>query len=62
MPLGLDANGNPRVFHYRFILLLPANTAFFSFEISNGTIDCNSFPGDETSFLGISLQLLAPYG
>lgn len=61
MPLGLDSAGDPRVHHYRFVLPLAKNVPFYSFEVSDGTIDCNAFPGDETSWLGLELKLLSPF-
>nr|WRQ65084.1 structural protein [Tolivirales sp. gcode 6] len=58
--LGVDSDSNPKVMHYRFILPLSRTVPFYSFEVSEGTIDCNAFPGDATSWLGIQLKLLAP--
>lgn len=61
MPLGLTSVGDPRVWHYRFVLPLAKNVGFYAFEVSDGTVDCNAFPGDETSWLGIAVKLLAPF-
>lgn len=58
MPLGVDGAGNPIVRSYTFVLPLDKNEAFFAFQVSSGTIDCNAFPGDEISWLGISLTLI----
>lgn len=61
MPLGLDSVGNPRVQHYRFILPLSKDETFYAFEASDGSVDCNAFPDDATSWLGINLKFINPF-
>jgi hypothetical protein len=60
MPLGVDSFTNPIVQSYTFLLPLLAEESFYAFQVSSGTIDCNAFPLDATSFLGISVKLITP--
>jgi hypothetical protein len=58
MPLGVDEANNPIVRSYTFVLPLDKTEAFQAFKVSTGTIDCNAFPNDNISWLGVSLKLL----
>nr|WRQ65946.1 structural protein [Tolivirales sp. gcode 6] len=58
MPLGVDQANNPIVQSYTFVLPLDKTVAFQAFRVSTGTIDCNAFPDDDISWLGVSFKLL----
>ncbi|APG76446.1 hypothetical protein 1 [Sanxia tombus-like virus 1] len=60
LPLGLDANTNPKTYAYTAIVFLTANVPFYAFKVSAGFVDVTADPNGADSPLGIELELVGP--